>query len=136
MLYGFSLGYRRQIEELEETQLREGGVPGRMTRLRLALRAALDPLRRCPCAPPNVPEYPFHERTILVTRCGQLCIGRRKISLSTVFAGQHVGIREVADRIWLVSFMQYDLGFFDEDADRVEPAENPFGPKVLPMCSV
>lgn len=50
-----------------------------------------------------------------------------------VFAGQHVGIREVADRIWLVSFMQYDLGFFDEDANRVEPAENPFGPKVLPM---
>ena len=22
---------------------------------------------------------------------------------------------EVADKIWLVSFMKYDLGFFDED---------------------
>ena len=89
-----------------------------------------------PYEPPSVPEYPFHERTVLVTQCGRLCIGRRKISLSTVFAGQHVGIREVADRIWLVSFMDYDLGFFDEDADRVEPADNPFGPKVLPMSSV
>lgn len=87
-------------------------------------------------APPSVPEYPFHDRTVLVTQCGRLCLGRRKISLSTVFAGQHVGIREVADSIWLVSFMDYDLGFFDGDTDRVEPAENPFGQKVLPMSSV
>ena len=52
--------------------------------------------------PPNPPEYPFHDRTILVTQCGRICIGRRKINLSQVFGGQHVGIREVADRIWLV----------------------------------
>ena len=31
--------------------------------------------------------YPFHDRTITVTRCGRLCFGRRKINLSTVFAG-------------------------------------------------
>ena len=37
-----------------------------------------------------------------------------------------MGIREVADHIWLVSFMQYDLGFFDQDEGRVEPAANPF----------
>jgi hypothetical protein len=30
-----------------------------------------------------------------------------------VFAGQNVGIKEVTDRIWLVTFMHYDLGFFD-----------------------
>ena len=29
---------------------------------------------------------------------------------STVFAGQAVGIKEVDDGIWLVSFMDYDLG--------------------------
>jgi putative transposase len=45
---------------------------------------------------PDVPEYPFHDRTISVTQCGRICIGNRKINLSTVFAGQHVGIREVA----------------------------------------
>jgi len=51
-----------------------------------------------------------------------------------VFAGQIVGIREVADEIWLVSFMDYDLGFFDREKGRVEPALNPFGPdKVLTM---
>ena len=75
---------------------------------------------------PEEPQYPFHDRTVRVTSCGRICIGKRKISLSTVFAGQPVGIREVADKIWLVSFMQYDLGFFDEDEGRVEPASNPF----------
>jgi transglutaminase-like putative cysteine protease len=85
---------------------------------------------------PNVPEYPFHDRTILVTQCGRICIGRRKINLSTVFAGQYVGVREVADAIWLVSFMDYDLGYFDELDNRVEPVDyNPFAPKVLPMSS-
>jgi putative transposase len=51
--------------------------------------------------------------------------------LSTVFAGQKVGIREVADKIWLVSFIEYDPGFFDQQENRVEPVgENPFAPKV------
>jgi len=46
---------------------------------------------------PDVPEYPFHDRTIKVTRCGRICVGRRKINLSTVFAGQYIGIREVEE---------------------------------------
>jgi putative transposase len=54
--------------------------------------------------------YPFHDMTITVTECGRLCFGRRKINLSVVFAGQNVGVREVADHIWLISFMHYDLG--------------------------
>ena len=84
--------------------------------------------------PPEEPDYPFHDRTVLVTQCGRICIGRRKINFSRVFAGQRVGITEVDNDIWLVSFMDYDLGFFDKDVNRVEPVgENPFTPKVLPM---
>jgi putative transposase len=79
-------------------------------------------------------EYPFHDRTITVTCCGRICIGRRKINLSIVFAGQNVGVKEVSDKVWLVSFMQYDLGFFDHETGRITSAENPFGAKVLPMC--
>lgn len=87
--------------------------------------------------PPDQPEYPFHDRTVLVTHCGRICIGKRKISLSRVFAGQLVGVTEIADDIWLVSFMDYDLGFFDNEVNRVEPVgENPFAPKVLPMSPV
>jgi putative transposase len=81
-------------------------------------------------------EYPFHDRTLLVTECGRICFGRRKINLSQVFAGQKVGIKEIEEKIWLVSFMQYDLGFFDHETGRIECAENPFGAKVLPMSSV
>jgi putative transposase len=40
---------------------------------------------------------------------------------------------EVHDDIWLVSFMDYDLGYFDLETRVLEPLENPFGPKVLPM---
>ena len=50
-----------------------------------------------------------------------------------MFAGQTVGVKQVADQVWLVSFMHYDLGFFDNECCRVEAAENPFGVKVLPM---
>ena len=72
-------------------------------------------------------------RTATVTRCGRICWKRRKINLSVVFAGQNVGVRQVSDRIWLVSFMDYDLGYFDDETCRLDPIENPFSPKVLPM---
>ena len=65
---------------------------------------------------------------------GRICLGRRKINLSVVFAGQNVGVKEVSDKIWLVSFMKYDLGFFDQEGGRVTSVENPFDAKVLPMC--
>ena len=58
---------------------------------------------------PEMPRYPFHDRTVCVTRCGRICIGKRKINLSQVFSGQLVGIREVEERIWLVSFLDFDL---------------------------
>ena len=80
-------------------------------------------------------DYPFHDRTVIVTRCGRICMGRRKINLSTVFAGQKVGVKQIDEQIWLVTFMHYDLGFFDNESCRVESAENPFGAKVLPMPS-
>ena len=84
--------------------------------------------------PPPEPEYPYHDRSVRVTRCGRICIGKRKINLSQVFAGQTVGIREVEDGIWLVSFLEFDIGFFDQEEGRVEPAPNPFVPeKVLTM---
>ena len=55
--------------------------------------------------------------------------------MSNVFAGQNVGVKEVSDRIWLVSFMEYDLGYFDQDEDRVETGPNPFTPDtLLSMC--
>jgi putative transposase len=79
--------------------------------------------------------YPFHDQTILVTGCGRLCFKGRKVNLSHVFAGQRVGVTQVDERIWLVTFMHYDLGYFDDQTCRLEPIDNPFGPKVLPIRS-
>lgn len=78
-------------------------------------------------------DYPFHDKTLVVTACGRLCLNRKKVNLSTVFAGQKVGIKQVDDRLWLASFMTYDLGYFDEHACRLEPIADPFGKNVLPM---
>ena len=68
-----------------------------------------------------------------MTYCGRICFKKRKVNLSQVFAGQAVGVKQVSERVWLVSFMDYDLGYFDDETCRLEPIENPFGPKVLPM---
>jgi putative transposase len=78
--------------------------------------------------------YPFHDQTIAVTRCGRICFKGRKVNLSHVLAGQNVGVTQVVEHIWLVTFMHYDLGYFDETC-KLEPIENPFGPKVLPIRS-
>jgi putative transposase len=81
-------------------------------------------------------DYPFHDWTSTVTYCGRICFKHRKVNLSQVFAGQAVGVKQVGERVWLVSFMDYDLGYFDDETCRLEPIENPFGPKVLPMSPV
>jgi transposase InsO family protein len=78
------------------------------------------------------PQYPFHDKTVVVTNCGRLCLYRKKINLSTCLAGQAVGIKEVDDGIWLVSFMEYDLGYVDLEEKTLQPLDNPFGPKPIP----
>lgn len=77
--------------------------------------------------------YPFHDKTIQVTECGRICQKNWKVNLSRAFAGQEVGVKEVEDGIWVVSFLDYDLGYFDEGGKRVEPVDDPFKIKVLPM---
>jgi hypothetical protein len=37
--------------------------------------------------------------------------------------------------VWLLSFMQYDLGFFDRETGRVTSVENPFGAKVFAVLN-
>ena len=71
--------------------------------------------------------YPLHDKTIVVSQCGRICDRGFKVSLSRAFAGQEVGIKEMEDGIWVVSFLDYDLGYFDDKSSRVEPVEDPFG---------
>ena len=78
-------------------------------------------------------DYPFHDRDILVTSCGRICMHRKKINISTVLAGQRLGIKEVDDGIWLTSFMHYDLGYIDLEQKTLQTIDNPFGPRLSPM---
>jgi len=78
-------------------------------------------------------DYPLHDWTAVITTCGRICYQRRKINVSQVFAGQTVGVKQVDDHLWLVTFMHYDLGYFDDETCRLEPIADPFGPRLLPM---
>ena len=73
--------------------------------------------------------HPSQKRTASICRLGH------RINLSHVFAGHSVGVTQVGDHVWPVTFMHCDLGYFDDEAGRVEPIADPFGSKVLPMCS-
>jgi transposase InsO family protein len=77
--------------------------------------------------------YPFHDRDIIVTNCGRICMHRKKINISHVLAGQKLGIKEVDDGIWLVSFMRYDLGYIDLEQRTLQTIDNPFGTRLSPM---
>ena len=77
--------------------------------------------------------YPFHDRDILVTACGRICMHRKKINISGVLAGQRLGIKEVDDGFWLVAFIDHDLGYIDLEQRNLQPIDNPFGQRLSPM---
>jgi hypothetical protein len=48
----------------------------------------------------------------------------KRVTISSVLAGQRLGIKEVDEGIWIVSFMSY------ESRLRAETLDNPFGPRL------
>lgn len=68
--------------------------------------------------------------------------GNTELSLlqsKRLYAGQAANMKQTDGRIWLVSFLDYDLGYFDDETSRLEILQNPFGSKVLamrPFCPV
>ena len=81
-------------------------------------------------------DYPFHDKTVTVTTCGRICFNRQKINLSTVFAGQSVGIKQVSEHIWLVTFMEMMISDNSHDETcRLEPLDNSFCMKSVTYVS-
>jgi hypothetical protein len=78
-------------------------------------------------------DYPFYDRDILVTACGRICMHSKKINISAVLAGQRLGLKEVDERIWLVSFMHYDLGYIDPEQRTLQTIDNPFSTRLSPI---
>ncbi len=78
--------------------------------------------------------YRLHDRGMLLTACGRICMHRKKINISTVPAGQRLGIKEVDEGIWLVSFMHYDLGYIDLKQKNLANHRQPGRPQGCRLC--
>jgi transposase InsO family protein len=68
---------------------------------------------RSPRVMPNVvpdPSYPLHDDALRVHRSGRISILRTKVFVGTALGQQLVGIREIDESSWLVSFAGVDLG--------------------------
>jgi len=61
------------------------------------------------------PRYPLHDRTMRVSASGTVSFGtpRKGYPLGRVLANELVGLREIEDGVWLVTFAQLDLGHID-----------------------
>ena len=90
-------------------------------------------------------EYPLHDYTCKVHSGGCVYLpGKKMFYLTAALIGERVGLREVDSKLWLVSFMQYDLGYYNENTRVFTEVDKPqLGvnhqktiEKVLPMSPV
>ncbi len=60
------------------------------------------------------PEYPNHDFTCYVTKPGKVYVpGVGDFNLSSMFAGEYLGLHQEDDELWRVTFVECDLGFYD-----------------------
>lgn len=67
--------------------------------------------------PKNLPqlEYPLHDLVRIVDSSGTVSFRKdMRFQLSAALNGEQVGFREVRAGVWLVSFMEHDLGYYEE----------------------
>ena len=70
--------------------------------------------------------YPLHDKEQVINSGGTLAFSKKeRVFISMVLAGQPVGLTEVEDGIWRVTFMDYDLGYFDCESCQFTPLEYP-----------
>jgi hypothetical protein len=69
----------------------------------------------------------------LVERCYRVNTEAPDGAGTVIPLDKKVGVKQTDDHIWLGAFMDYDLGFFDDETCSLEPIDNPFGPKLSPI---
>ena len=71
------------------------------------------------------PVYPLHDLTKRVGRTGGISFGspRQHYKLGRVLAHEPIGLRELEDGRWLVTFAELDLGYIDLRERKFEPME-------------
>lgn len=70
------------------------------------------------------PEYPNDDVVLRVRSSGQVGFGSDVLTLGKPLAGQLVGLLELDDDCWLLSFAGVELGLFRRGATKVEPIED------------
>jgi putative transposase len=76
-------------------------------------------------------DYPLHDKTIVVTRCGRICLARKKSTSVTSLQDKPSASKKCTTTSgWSALWV---MGYFDLETRVLEPLENPFGPKVLGM---
>jgi transposase InsO family protein len=71
-------------------------------------------------------EYPGYVRNARVAEVGTITVNKKRIFISEVFGGEVLGIKTVEEGINSVSFMDYEIGFYDSRSYKFTPAQNPF----------
>lgn len=62
------------------------------------------------------PDYPQHDHSCYVNRSGKVYLpGHGDFNLSTILAGEMVGLLQVDDQLWQVDFTSVTLGHFDAE---------------------
>ena len=77
--------------------------------------------------------YPLHDDIRTVDKAGHVQILRRRRQsyfVSLALAGERVGIRELTDGRWLVTFAKLDLGWIDPVVRKFEPADRVKSPRT------
>jgi putative transposase len=78
-------------------------------------------------------DYPWHDKTIVVTRCGHICLGKNRINFSQVFAslpGRPTASKKFTTTSGWSALTDDDLGYVDLSERTLQPLDNPFGPQV------
>lgn len=73
-------------------------------------------------------EYPLHDIVSRISTAGQLKIKSRTIFIGRAFSGQDVALREIANKLFLVTFASIDLGYADFNNEKFL-LENPLAPE-------
>jgi transposase InsO family protein len=86
------------------------------------------------------PEYPLHDLSVRVRPSGHIYIpgsGRKAGTsfLSSALAGERIGVRELDDDTWLVSFIDQDLATLDIKTGKLQPLEPFKRPATLDAAS-
>lgn len=72
-------------------------------------------------------DYPDCDIIRRVSKCGRIFLeDRRKIFISTAFKGEWLGIKQIDYDIWKIKWMDYALGYVDNDVNKLSLCESPF----------